>query len=149
MQRLNFQIGIKAPVEHVVKIMLGKETFRLWTVEFEPTSDFEGSWGKGDKIYFTGTDENGKKSGMVSEIAEHIPNKFVSIRHYGILDDGREITEGEQVEKWAGGFENYTYEEKDGVTTVSVEIDTTEDHVEYFNLTYPKALEKLKELCER
>jgi len=86
---------------------------------------------------------------MVSEIAEHIPNKFVSIRHYGILDGDREITEGELVEKWAGGFENYTYEEKDGVTTVSVEIDTTEDHVPYFNLTYPKALEKLKELCEK
>ena len=149
MQRLNFQIGIKAPVDSVVKTMLGKDTFRLWTKEFEPTSDFEGSWGKGDKIYFTGTDENGKKGGMVSEIAEHIPNKFVSIRHYGILDGDREITEGELVEKWAGGFENYTYEEKDGVTTVSVEIDTTEDHVPYFNLTYPKALEKLKELCEK
>ncbi len=148
MQRLNFEISIKAPVEHVVKIMLGKETFRLWTAEFEPTSDFEGSWGKGDKIYFTGIDENGKKGGMVSEIAEHIPNKFVSIRHYGILDGDREITEGKDVEKWAGGFENYTYEENDGVTTVFIAIDTTEEHAPYFNLTYPKALEKLKELCE-
>lgn len=148
MQRLNFQISIKAPADKVAGIMLGKDTFKLWTVEFEPTSDFEGSWGKGDKIYFTGTDENGKKGGMVSEIAEHIPNKFVSIRHYGILDGDREITEGEKVEKWAGGFENYTFDEADGVTTVRVELDTTEDHIPYFNLTYPKALERLKALCE-
>ncbi len=149
MQRLNFQISINAPADKVAKIMLGKETFKLWTVEFEPTSDFVGSWGKGDKIYFTSTDSDSKKSGMVSEIAEHIPNKFVSIRHYGILDDGREILEGEQVEKWAGGFENYIFEEIDGITTVKVELDTTEETIPYFNLTYPKALGRLKELCEK
>lgn len=148
MQRLHFQISIKAPADKVAGIMLGKDTFKLWTVEFEPTSDFVGSWGKGDKIYFTSTDSDSKKSGMVSEIAEHIPNKFVSIRHYGILDDGREITQGEKVEKWAGGFENYTFDETDGITTVRVEVDTTEDHIPYFNLTYPKALDRLKALCE-
>src|SRR5690606_4629798 len=149
MERLQYKIDINAPATKVTELMLGKDTFKLWTAEFEPTSDFEGSWGKGDKIYFTGTDEEGKKSGMVSEIAEHIPHRFVSIRHYGILDKGKEITEGEQVEKWAGGFENYTYEEKDGVTTVTVDLDTTPDSIAYFDKTYPKALNRLKEICEK
>lgn len=149
MQKLIYKISIEAPAEKVVEIMLGKETFKLWTVEFEPTSDFEGGWNKGDKIYFTAIGRDGKKGGMVSRIAEHVPNKFVSIEHYGILDNGIEITEGEQVEKWAGGHENYTYDELNGITTVTVDIDVTDEHLSYFNQTYPKALEKLKELCEQ
>src|SRR5690606_20725871 len=127
MERLQYKIDINAPAAKVTELMLGKDTYKLWTAEFEPTSDSEGSWGKGDKIYFTGTDEEGKRSGLVSDIAEHIAQRFVSSRHDGILDKGKEITEGEQVEEWAGGFENYTDEEKDCVTTVAVDLDTTPD----------------------
>jgi hypothetical protein len=60
----------------------------------------------------------------------------------------KEITEGPDVEKWANWFENYTFEENNGITTVSVEVDTNEDFEEYMLESYPKALEKLKELCE-
>ena len=124
------------------------KTYEQWTAEFNPTSTYEGSWEKGAKIYFVGTDENGKRGGMVSEIADIIPFQFVSIRHYGILDGESEITEGAEVEKWAGGFENYSFQEHNGVTTVIVETDITEDYQEYFNTAWPKALDKLKELAE-
>jgi hypothetical protein len=116
---------------------------------FNPTSTYEGSWAKGNKILFIGVDEKGEKGGMVSRIAENIPNRFVSIQHYGLLKAGKEITEGTEVEKWANGFENYTFEENNGTTTVTVDLDTTEDFLEYMNQTYPKALDKLKELCEK
>ena len=53
------------------------------------------------------------------------------------------------VEKWANGFENYTFDENNGITIVSVDIDTTEDFLDYMNQTYPKALDKLKEICEK
>jgi hypothetical protein len=36
-----------------------------------------------------------------------------------------------------------------GTTTVTVDLDTTEDFIDYMNETYPKALDKLKELCEK
>ena len=85
---------------------------------------------------------------MVSEIAENIPNKFVSIRHYGILNGDTEITTGEEVEKWAGGLENYTFDENNGITTVTVEMDTTDEYVDYFNQTWRKALNKLKSILE-
>ena len=49
---------------------------------------------------------------MVSKIAENIPNRFVSIQHYGLLKADKEITEGPEVEKWANGFENYTFRRK-------------------------------------
>ena len=36
-----------------------------------------------------------------------------------------------------------------GTTTVTVDLDITEDLLDYMNQTYPKALDKLKELCEK
>ncbi|MCF1420871.1 SRPBCC domain-containing protein [Mangrovimonas futianensis] len=151
MKKLQYSLDINAPAEKVYNTMLGLnniETYNLWTAEFNPTSTYEGSWDKGSKILFVGTDENGKKGGMVSEIADNIPHKFISIRHYGILDGDKEITEGPDVEKWAGGLENYSFQEENGVTTVTVECDMTEDFQDYFNTTWPKALKKLKELSE-
>lgn len=151
MKKVQFKTAIKAPVGKVYNTMLGledKTTYQAWTSEFNPTSTFEGSWDKGAKILFIGTGENGEKGGMVSEIAENIPNKFVSIRAIGILKDGQEITSGQEIEKWAGGLENYSFEENNGVTTVTVEVDMADDFDNYFNETYPKALKKLKAIVE-
>ena len=152
MQQLQFKKDIHAPAQKVYETMLGlkdKASYEYWTAAFNPTSTYEGNWEKGSKILFVGTDENGKKGGMVSEVAEHRPADFVSIRHYGFLDGDTEITTGEQVEKWAGGHENYRFEEHNGTSTVTVEMDTVEDYLDYFHNTYPKALEKLKEVSER
>ena len=153
MKKLQFRIDINARAEKVYNTMLGLnniETYEQWTAEFNPTSTYEGNWEKGTKIYFTGTDENGKRGGMVSEIAENIPFQFVSIRHCGILDGEKEITEGAEVEKWAGGLENYSFHEQNGVTTVTIACDVAEkDYLDYFNVTWPKALDRLKELAEK
>lgn len=115
---------------------------------FNPTSTYEGQWIKGEKMLFIGTDEKGEKGGMVSRIAEVVPNQLVSIQHYGLVVGGKEVTEGPDVEKWANGFENYTFEESDGSTFVTVTLDTTDEFVEYMNEHYPRALDKLKEICE-
>jgi len=152
MQKLQFKKEINASAQKVYETMLGlknKSTYEYWTATFNPTSTYEGSWNKGSKILFTGVDENGKKGGMVSEIAEHKPANFISIRHYGFLDGETEITTGEQVEKWSGGHENYSFQENDGITTVTVEMDTIDEYLDYFNNTYPQALGKLKEISEQ
>jgi len=152
MKKVQFKKESKASAEKVYNTMLGInniETYEQWTAEFNPTSTYEGSWDKGSKIYFVGTDENGKKGGMVSEIADNIPFRFVSIRHNGILDGDKEITEGPDVEQWVGGLENYSFDEKNGITTVTVESDVTEEYMDYFDTTWPKALAKLKELAEK
>ena len=151
MKKLQFNISIHAPVSAVYNIMLGissKSTYEQWTAMFNPTSTYEGNWKKGSKMLFIGVDEKGEKGGIVSKIAENIPHQFVSIQHYGLVNAGKEITEGAEVEKWANGFENYSFEENNEVTTVKVEIDATEEFIDFMNETYPKALNKLKELCE-
>ena len=152
MKKLQFKKEINAPASKVFDVMLGitnKTTYEQWTALFNPTSTYEGSWTKGSKILFVGTDDKGEKGGMVSEIFENIPNKFISIRHYGLVRADLEITEGPEVEKWANGFENYTFEENSGTTIVTVDLDTTKDFLSYMNETYPKALDKLKDMCEK
>ena len=151
MKKLHFKVSINAPVAKIYDFMLGissKSTYEQWTAMFNPTSTYEGSWDKGSKILFIGVDDKGEKGGMVSRIAENIPNQFVSIQHYGLLQANKEITEGPEVDKWANGFENYTFKEKNGATTVTVDLDITEDFIDYMNEAYPKALDKLKEVCE-
>lgn len=152
MKKLQFKISIHAPAQKVYDFMLGlsnKATYEQWTALFNPTSTYEGSWSKGSKMLFIGVDEKGEKGGMVSQIVDNMPNRFVSIRHYGLVKADAEITEGPEVEKWANGYENYTFEESNGTTAVTVDLDTTEDFLDYMKETYPKALHKLKELCEK
>ena len=152
MIKLQYKVSINAPVTRVYDYMLGmnsKSTYEQWTSLFNPTSSYEGSWDKGNKILFVGVDEKGERGGMVSRIAENMANRFVSIQHYGLVKANEEISEGPEVEKWANGFENYTFEENNGITNVTVDLDTTEDFVDYMNENYPKALNKLKELCEK
>jgi hypothetical protein len=38
-----------------------------------------------------------------------------SIQQYGLVKADKEITEGPEVEKWANGFENNTFEETMGL----------------------------------
>ncbi|GGC44822.1 hypothetical protein GCM10011386_41360 [Parapedobacter defluvii] len=150
---MQFTTSINAPVATVYDKMIGKETFKQWTSVFNPSSDYEGgdmegTWQKGAKVLFVGTDKQGKREGMVGYIRENIPNRYISIEYVGILDGENEITEGPVAEDWQG-FENYAFEGHNGSTTVTVDIDVNDQMVEYFRNTYPKALEKLREICER
>jgi len=150
-QNMHFEITIKASVETVYKTMLEDKTYTEWTSEFNPTSHFKGSWEKGSKILFLGTDGDGNQAGMVSRIRENIPNRFVSIEHLGIVEDGKEIYSGQKVEEWAGALENYTFSEMEGDTLLGVDLDldVADEYRTYFAETWPKALDKLKSICEK
>ena len=146
--KLHFSTTINANAKHVYNTMISDSTYREWTSIFNPTSRFEGSWNKGSKIVFIGTDKDGNIGGMVSRIKENIPESFISIEHLGLIQNGKEIISGPEVEDWAGILENYSFSEKDGKTMIGVDIDTNADFKSYFSETWPKALEKLKEICE-
>jgi hypothetical protein len=152
MIKLDYHIEIHCTPVKVHNIMLGldeKRTYELWTAVFNPTSTFEGSWNKGEKILFVGTGEDGQKAGMVARIEENVSGKLVSILHYGVLQNGVEITDGPDVEKWAGAHENYYFEESGAGTFVKVEVDTVEEYADYFNSKWPDALKVLKAMCEK
>ena len=46
-------------------------------------------------------------------------------------------------------MENYAFEESNEAVTVTVDLlNMPEEFIDYMNDAYPKALEKLKEICE-
>jgi uncharacterized protein YndB with AHSA1/START domain len=145
---MKFEITIEASAEKVFLTMLDKDTYAEWTVLFSPGSHFEGTWEKGSKILFLAPDKDGEMGGLVSRIKEKIPNEFISIEHLGVVKNGEEIISGPEVGSWAGWLENYAFEENNGQTTVKVTLDTDEEYRDYFTDAWPKALEKLKEICE-
>jgi uncharacterized protein YndB with AHSA1/START domain len=148
-ETLHFSIEINATAEKVYHCMLDKESYKEWTAIFNPGSHFKGSWEKGSKILFIGTDEKGQTGGMVSRIKEHIPNKLVTIEHLGLYHDGQEITTGPEVDGWAGAFETYRFTKKGSKTLLSIEADSNQQYKTFFEETWPKALDKLKAMCER
>lgn len=146
---MHFEINIGAKPGKVYKIMLADKTYSEWTSVFSPISQFKGSWDKGSKIIFLGSDQDGNSGGLVSRIKENVPGRFVSIELTGIIENDREILSGPKVEEWARGLENYTFIDNDGSTLLEVDVDVHENHRSFFDTTWPDALKKLKEICER
>lgn len=145
MKKQEFKILIDAPREKVWEVIIGKDTYPQWTAPFSEGSNVETDWKKGSRAFF----HDGKGSGMVSEIAENKPNEFLSIRHLGMLQNGVEDLDSEEVKKWSGSLENYTLKDVDGKTEWRVEMDTSGEWEEYMNNTWPLALQKAKELAEK
>src|SRR5690625_2679372 len=145
MKTLHFSKTINESADKVWNTMLEDETYRQWTAAFNEGSHFEGSWEEGEKIMFLGPDGNG----MVSTIAENRPHEFISIKHIGVIQDGVEDTESEEARKWAPAYEKYFFTEKDGKTTVSVDMDIEGEYEEAFNEMWPNALQDLKKLAEK
>jgi uncharacterized protein YndB with AHSA1/START domain len=145
MTRLTFSTTINAPGELVWRTMLDDETYRKWTSTFQEGSYAVTDWKPGSKALFLAPDG----SGMVSRIAEHRPNEFLSLEHLGIVKDGVEDVESAEVQEWAGARENYTLRENAGRVMLTIDMDTADDHKRYFEDTWPKALAALKDLSER
>ena len=143
--RLTYSTTINAPKDVVWRTMLEDETYRKWTSAFQEGSYAVTDWKQGSKALFLGPD----RSGMVSRVAEHRPNEYLSLEHQGIVKDGVEDTSSAEARKWAGGRENYTLRENAGRSTLTVDMDTAEDHKKYFEEAWPKALAALKDLAER
>ena len=144
MTRLTFSTTINAPKELVWRTMLEDETYRQWTSAFNEGSHAITDWKTGSKALFLGPDG----SGMVSRVAEHRPNEFLSLEHLGVVKNGVEDTTRAEVKEWAGALENYTLRDTGGHISLRVDMDTADSYKQYFEETWPKALAALKELSE-
>lgn len=138
-------MSIGASREKVWDILWSNDTYPKWTSVFSETSYAETDWKKGSKVLFL----DGSGSGMVSRIAENIPNEYMSIEHLGEVKNGVEDTESEKVKVWAGAHENYTLKSTPEGTELVVDMDITEEFAEMFKTIWPKALAKIKELAEQ
>ncbi|MBC8045460.1 MAG: SRPBCC domain-containing protein [Fimbriimonadaceae bacterium] len=144
MQKENFSITINAPKEKVWKVLWDDDTYRKWTGVFSEGSYAESDWKEGSKIKFLSP----KGEGMYSVINKKIGNEFMSFKHLGVVKDGIEQPLDEETKKWSGAMEEYTLREENGITNLDVEMDITDEYKDYFKGTWPKALQKVKELVE-
>ncbi|MGY0036753.1 SRPBCC domain-containing protein [Pedobacter sp. NJ-S-72] len=146
MKKMEFSITINALPERVWDVIIGKDTYDLWTAPFCEGSTVKTDWKKGSKALFL----DGKGNGMVSEIVESIPGQFLSIHHLGEVKNGVEEPTTYQGEDWGDALENYTLKPVNGNQTLwLVDMDMNENYVDYMEKTWPLAQQKVKELAEK
>lgn len=144
MKTLTFEISIDAPIAQVWDGMLGAETYKLWTAPFCEGSYYVGSWEQGASIRFLSPSGDG----MIAVIAENRLHEYVSIRHIGMIVDGKDDTTSEKVRAWTPAHENYRFTATPTGCHVTVTLDTIAEYEQYMTETYPQALARLKQLCE-
>jgi hypothetical protein len=139
--RLKFSIDIKADKENIWNALWDDKQYRDWAGVFGEGSHYVvDNWEAGSKIMFLSAD----KSGIYSVIERHIPNKIIQYKHIGKVVDGQEQPVDDEVKKWSGATETYSLKEGTGFSTLLVEIDVLDEHVEFMSTKLPIALEKIK-----
>lgn len=141
MKRETFKKYIDAPLERVWEVLWNDAYYPKWTNVFMEGSYAETDWQEGSKVLFLSPEGDG----MVSKIEHKIPNKKMVFRHQGAINKGVEDLNNE----WNGAIESYTLDAINGTTQLTIEMDITEEHMEYFKKTWPTALDSIKELAEK
>ena len=145
MIRKQYETILNASKEQVWDILWGSETYPKWTAAFSEGSKVETDWKEGGKVLFL----NGDNEGMVSRIEEKKENQKMVFRHLGIVDkNGNEDRESQKIKDWQGAEEIYTLTGIDGKTKLTVEMDMSDEHKEFFDKTWPKVFQDLKNLIK-
>ena len=146
MNKQQFKISISADPATVWHALFDDESYSKWTKVFSPGSKAVTDWKEGSKVLFT----DGNGSGMVSTIEKVRENELMHIHHIGVLKDGQEITDTPEAKEW-DGTEIYRLKPTSDGTDVEVELQfatISQEFIDYFDSTFPKALEELRKLAE-
>jgi uncharacterized protein YndB with AHSA1/START domain len=141
-EKLTFDIEINTTPEKLWKKLWDKKSYMEWTEPFCPGSYFEGDLKQGNRIQFLSP----SGEGMYSDVAYMQENTFMLFSHIGVVKDNKELPLDAETERWSGCFESYKLIPEGNKTKLKVEVDTIDKYVDYMKTTFPKALEKLKEL---
>lgn len=139
MVTLKYKIYIDAPREKVWEKLWKDENYRHWTEAFTPGSHAISDWNESDEIRFL----DAKNNGMFGLIETKIDHEVMVFKHLGDVLDGQDMERD-----WAGAREQYFLLEKDGQTKLKVSVDVLAEYIDQMNASFPKALERLKELAE-
>ena len=145
MTKLKFTVEINATAAKVWQVLWTDSTYRIWTNAFHKGSYAVSDWKKGSEIQFL-TPEG---DGMYSVIADCRPKEYMSFKHLGIIKNFKEQPENEETQKWGEAMENYILKEENGTTMLQVDLDAIEQYLDYFNKTFPKALDQVKTMAEQ
>lgn len=142
--RLHFSIDIQAEKTKIWEALWNDDSYRDWaSVFYKGSYALTDHWKEGSQVLFLAPDQ----SGIYSLIEKHIPNHSIQFKHIGNVVKGKEQPLDEETKKWSGTTEVYTLTEGNDCHTLTVEIDVLEEHLEFMNDTFPKALETIKNNC--
>lgn len=144
MEKIQFSVDINAPKEKVWYSLWDDENYETWTTAFCEGSHAVSGWNEGDKIHFL----DPKGSGMASRIVEKKPFDSMVFAHITEIVNHEEQPISEAIQQWSGCKEQYTLTEKNGVTTLVSEVESIEEHVDFFRNMFPNAMQKIKEIAE-
>lgn len=144
MKKEKFTVVIDAPKEKVWNVLWNDDTYRKWTSVFSEGSKAVSDWKEGSKIQFL----DAKNDGMYSTISKCIDNEIMNFTHIGVVKNGVEQPLDDTIKNWSGSSENYALNETDEITTLTVEMDIIPEYLDYFNKTFPLALDLVKKLSE-
>ncbi len=138
---LRYTVEIPASPARVWSCMLDDATYRDWTTAFAEGSYFVGEWVTGADMRFLGP----SGGGMRARIEQADAPDYVSIRHLGELRDGVPANAAD----WDGVYERYRFNAlEDGATRLDVELlNVPDEYAPMMNEMWPKALERLRQIC--
>lgn len=139
--RLTFSIQINAEKSKIWAALWNDTHYRDWANVFSDGSHaITENWKVGSTVMFVSPE----LSGIYSIIDTHIPNKVMKFRHIGVVVEGKEQAQDDDVKKWTGATETYTLTEGSEGCTLSVDIDVLDEHLDFMKERFPLALEKVK-----
>ena len=146
MIRLELERRFNTTPENLWEMIVDPDHYRFWTSAFSPGSQFIGDWSAGSGIRFVMEDESGIESGMISEVvASEWPN-HISIKHLGLVMNGVEDYESEEVKLWTPAFENYIFvSHESGQCVFKMVQDIPEFYETEFRDNWNKAFDLIEE----
>jgi len=141
---LEFNTKINASPEKIWEVLWTDASYRQWTSVFCEGSQAISNWNEGDSIHFVSPSGDG----MNSVIDKKIDHEFMAFKHLGELKNFKPMEIDQATQEWTGSMETYELTPNGSSTNLKVRVDITEKYKEYFDTTFPKALEKVKELAE-
>jgi hypothetical protein len=144
MKTLEFNININAPKEKIWKILWENKTYTDWVSVFCEGTYAVSNWNEGDTIHFlTPTGE-----GMNSIIEKKIDNQYMAFKHISEMKNFEAMPIDDTASEWTGCREIYELIQEENSVQLLVKMDALEKYVDYFNTTFQKALERVKQLSE-
>ncbi|NAS05210.1 SRPBCC domain-containing protein [Acinetobacter haemolyticus] len=144
METLVYSIKIHAPQQKVWDVLWTLDSYQAWTKFFSPSSTMQSDWKVDGKTYFL----DGEGNGMISTIASIEEPKQLIFKHLGIIQNGQEDIESDEVKSWAGTLEKYFLLESGADTELHVEVDVQPEYIEMMDKGFKQGLEAIKQMSE-
>ncbi|WP_312075775.1 SRPBCC domain-containing protein [Chryseobacterium sp.] len=139
MELLKFEIKIEASPEKVWSVLWDDFSYRQWTSAFCEGSFYKGTLEEDSKVQFLDPDNNG----MFSKVVKNIPGKEMIFLHLGEIYSGIETPMD-----WGDATESWFLEGDEELTSLRLEINSSEEFKSFFEEKIPEAIQNVKNLSE-